>query len=68
MLDLISWLDEEILIEMTPFFLKNAPNTYAYSKCLSEQLVCSYSNKFPIVVARPSIGIFRFALASSIEN
>ena len=32
------------------------PNTYAYSKNLTEQLVSSYSSKFPTVIARPSIG------------
>jgi hypothetical protein len=32
------------------------PNTYAYSKNITEQLVNSYSSKFPVVIARPSIG------------
>jgi nucleoside-diphosphate-sugar epimerase len=41
-----------------PFFrlLGNLPNTYAYSKNLTEQLVTNYSSKFPIAIARPSIG------------
>jgi nucleoside-diphosphate-sugar epimerase len=36
--------------------LGNLPNTYAYSKNLTEQLVSDYSSKFPIAIARPSIG------------
>ena len=36
--------------------LNGLPNTYAYSKALTEGLVCSYENKLPIVVCRPSIG------------
>lgn len=36
--------------------LKGLPNTYAYTKALTEDLVDSYSGKIPIVIARPSIG------------
>lgn len=36
--------------------LKGLPNTYAYTKALTEDLVNSYSGKIPIVIARPSIG------------
>lgn len=32
------------------------PNTYAYSKGLSEHLVSSFSDQMPIGIARPSIG------------
>lgn len=31
------------------------PNTYAYTKALTEDLVCSYRDRFPIAVARPTI-------------
>lgn len=31
------------------------PNTYAFTKGLSEDLVHSYKDKFPIVIARPTI-------------
>lgn len=56
MLDLVEWLDESMLIQLTPSFLKGYPNTYAYTKCLTEQLVADYNAKLPIVIARPSIG------------
>lgn len=36
--------------------LKGLPNTYAYTKALTEDLVNSYAGKVPIVIARPSIG------------
>lgn len=36
--------------------LKGLPNTYAYTKALTEDLVNSYSGKIPIVITRPSIG------------
>ncbi|KAK5638440.1 hypothetical protein RI129_012735 [Pyrocoelia pectoralis] len=57
MLDLASWIDAEILKELTPKFLKGSPNTYAYTKCLTEELVSEYSTKFPIAIVRPSIVI-----------
>lgn len=37
--------------------MKGLPNTYAYTKALTEDLVNSYSGKIPIVITRPSIGI-----------
>ncbi|KAB0791432.1 hypothetical protein PPYR_03232 [Photinus pyralis] len=57
MLDLASWIDEDILKGLTPKFLKNSPNTYAYTKCLTEELVWEYRAKFPIAIVRPSIVI-----------
>jgi len=36
--------------------LNGLPNTYAYSKALSEDLICRYNNKLPIIITRPSIG------------
>lgn len=59
MLDLVEWLDDSMLEQLTPSFLKGYPNTYAYTKCLTEQLVSDYSGKLPIVIARPSIGMIK---------
>lgn len=36
--------------------LKGLPNTYAYTKALTEDLVNSYAGQIPIVITRPSIG------------
>lgn len=58
MLDLINWLEEDLLKHLTPFLLQKYPNTYAYTKCLTEQLVSEYMDKVPIAVARPSISKF----------
>lgn len=35
--------------------LKSLPNTYAYTKALTEDLVSSYDGRIAIVIARPSI-------------
>ncbi|CAG9854988.1 unnamed protein product [Phyllotreta striolata] len=55
MLDLVKWMDDELLETLTPTLLKNSPNSYAYTKCLTEQLVTEYSSKLNIAITRPSI-------------
>lgn len=68
MLDLVSWLDEDLIKLLTPQLLQNAPNTYSYTKCLTEQLVTEYSKKIPASIARPSIGILHFSLNNKYKN
>lgn len=58
MLDLVSWMDEDLIKTMTPSLIKASPNTYAYTKCLTEQLVAEFKDKIPVAIARPSIGEF----------
>lgn len=41
--------------------LKGLPNTYAYTKALTEDLVNSYAGRLPIVITRPSIGTYVLA-------
>ncbi|XP_059611991.1 putative fatty acyl-CoA reductase CG5065 [Phlebotomus argentipes] len=48
-------LDDDLLEHITPKLLKTLPNTYAYTKALTEDLVASFKGKFPIAIARPSI-------------
>ncbi|KAJ9578553.1 hypothetical protein L9F63_005282, partial [Diploptera punctata] len=69
-LQMVEWMDEDILDSITPRLIGNLPNTYAYSKNLTENLVMSYSGKFPIVIARPSIvtGIWKDPLPGWVEN
>lgn len=54
-IEMVDYLKDEILESITPKLLNGLPNTYAYSKGLTEDLVHSYMNKFPIAIARPSI-------------
>lgn len=49
--------DEAHLLEaMTEHFISPWPNTYSFSKALSEELMRQYGPKIPIVVMRPSVG------------
>lgn len=46
----------EVLTEM---FCSPWPNTYSFSKALSEELMRQYGDRLPIIIIRPSIGKFR---------
>jgi len=52
---LINTMTDEALEAITPQLLMNQPNTYAYSKALSEDFVSR--SGLPVGVVRPSIGI-----------
>nr|XP_022901635.1 putative fatty acyl-CoA reductase CG5065 [Onthophagus taurus] len=54
-LELTNLLSAEDLKAITPYLIKNFPNTYAYTKRLTEHLIKEYSEFLPIVVVRPSI-------------
>lgn len=50
-----SMLGDDVIQDITPKLLNGLPNTYAYTKGLTEELVWDYRDKFPIAIARPSI-------------
>ncbi|XP_044739087.1 putative fatty acyl-CoA reductase CG5065, partial [Chrysoperla carnea] len=54
-IDMCAWMPQQALEKITPILLDSQPNTYAYSKCLSEGFVSQYSCKFPVAIVRPSI-------------
>lgn len=56
-MEMVKVLSDKILDDMTPKLLGIMPNTYTYTKGLTEDLVNSFAGKFPIAIARPSIVI-----------
>ncbi|XP_045770373.1 putative fatty acyl-CoA reductase CG5065 [Maniola jurtina] len=54
-INLTKWMDDKTLALVQAELIKPYPNTYGYTKCLTEELVSKYEGKFPIVLARPSI-------------
>ncbi|XP_066998515.2 putative fatty acyl-CoA reductase CG5065 [Anabrus simplex] len=54
-LSVLEWMRDDVLDIVESKLLNNLPNTYSYSKNLTEQLVASYSPRIPIGLARPSI-------------
>ncbi|XP_012263755.2 putative fatty acyl-CoA reductase CG5065 [Athalia rosae] len=51
----VSGLDDDLLDSITPRLIGNHPNTYTFTKALSEHVVAGYSEKLPVVIVRPSI-------------
>ncbi|XP_053621926.1 putative fatty acyl-CoA reductase CG5065 [Plodia interpunctella] len=51
----VSWMGDELLDHLQPKLIHPQPNTYAYTKNLTEDLVSQQAGKYPIVIARPSI-------------
>lgn len=47
--------DEETLNALTQKYTNAAPNTYTFTKGLSEQVVKDFSDRLPVVIYRPSI-------------
>lgn len=59
-MNLVDTLSDSQLEQITPKLLGDQPNTYAFSKALSEVLVSN--SGLPIGIARPSIGKIPFQL------
>ncbi|XP_057664481.1 putative fatty acyl-CoA reductase CG5065 [Diorhabda carinulata] len=55
MLDLANWMSDDLLAALAPTILRKYPNSYAYTKGLTEHLVAEYNKKIPIVITRPSL-------------
>ncbi|XP_012545692.2 putative fatty acyl-CoA reductase CG5065 [Bombyx mori] len=54
-MDCMRWMDDKLVAHMQPKLIEPQPNTYAYTKSLTEDLVSQYEGRFPITIARPSI-------------
>ena len=52
---MVKLLKDDTLKMITPKLLNGLPNTYAFSKGLTEDLMHSFADKFPIVIARASV-------------
>ncbi|XP_052738909.1 putative fatty acyl-CoA reductase CG5065 [Bicyclus anynana] len=55
LMDLLEWLDDDTLAYLEPKLISSEPNTYSYTKAITEDLVAKYNAKFPIAIGRPSI-------------
>ncbi|CAH0713004.1 unnamed protein product, partial [Brenthis ino] len=54
-IDLVEWLDDKTLEYLEPKLISSEPNTYSYTKAITEDLVAEFSSKIPIAIGRPSI-------------
>ncbi|XP_018571925.1 fatty acyl-CoA reductase 1-like, partial [Anoplophora glabripennis] len=53
----VEWMNEDVINSITPKILGDFPNTYAFTKALSESLVADEMDNLPVVILRPSIVI-----------
>ncbi|XP_012281000.1 putative fatty acyl-CoA reductase CG5065 [Orussus abietinus] len=53
----VEWMEDEVVEAMTDKILGNLPNTYAFTKALSEGLVEEAMPHVPAIILRPSIVI-----------
>ncbi|KAI5640427.1 male sterility protein domain-containing protein [Phthorimaea operculella] len=54
-IDIVEWMDDSLLHHLEPKLIESEPNTYSYTKAITEDLVDEYGSKFPLAIARPSI-------------
>lgn len=50
------WMSKEALVKATPTLIKPHPNTYTYTKRLTETLVANEHKNMRVAIVRPSIG------------
>ncbi|XP_066584285.1 fatty acyl-CoA reductase wat-like [Prorops nasuta] len=67
---LVSSLEDDKIDAITPTLLDNFPNTYAYTKCIAEQVVLQYGKDLPVGIYRPAIVIstYKEPLEGWIDN
>lgn len=55
-LELVNKFDDEFVNTLTAKLINPWPNTYTFTKAISEDMIRQYQNKLPIVIIRPSLG------------
>ncbi|XP_047368535.1 putative fatty acyl-CoA reductase CG5065 [Vespa velutina] len=51
----VQWMEEDVVNLVTSKLIAPHPNTYTYTKCLTEKLVADEYPHMPVVITRPSI-------------
>ncbi|KAG4068112.1 hypothetical protein HA402_001537 [Bradysia odoriphaga] len=54
-ISLVDWLPEDILDKLTPSLIGQRPNTYTFTKALTEQMILKEAGSLPVAIVRPSI-------------
>lgn len=55
MAELITWIPDSLLDSIWPTIMENRPNTYIFTKAMSENLIQKYQGQLPVAIVRPSI-------------
>ena len=54
-IELVKWMDDDLVNAITPKLLGKRPNTYTYTKALAESLLVEECGGLPVAIVRPSI-------------
>lgn len=54
-IQLVDWLPEAMLDELTPSLIGKRPNTYTFTKALAEHMLLHEAGNLPVAIVRPSI-------------
>jgi fatty acyl-CoA reductase len=54
-IDIIDWMDDELINALKPKLIGDRPNTYTYTKALAESLLVDECGPLPVAIVRPSI-------------
>lgn len=57
---LVDWLPEDMLDKLTPSLIGKRPNTYTFTKALTEQMLLKEAGNLPVAIVRPSIVVACF--------
>lgn len=55
LVDMVQWMDEEIVDSLTSKLIGDWPNTYTFTKALAESLIAEEAKDLPVAIFRPSI-------------
>lgn len=55
MISLAKLLDDELMQQIKPLLVEARPNTYTFTKALSEHLIALEASNLPVAIVRPSI-------------
>ncbi|KAL7976330.1 hypothetical protein Chor_002549 [Crotalus horridus] len=55
LLDMMAWMDESLIEAITPNLIADWPNTYTFSKALTEHLIQQEKGDLNVAIIRPSI-------------
>lgn len=66
----MEWMDDELIQTLTPKLIGNRPNTYTFTKALTEHMLLKESGNLPVAIVRPSIVIssVREPMAGWVDN
>ncbi|CAB0009524.1 unnamed protein product [Nesidiocoris tenuis] len=53
----MEWMDDDLVNTLTPKLIGNRPNTYTFTKALTEHMLLNICGDLPVAIVRPSIVI-----------